>query len=171
MGTRRVLKVFLWPSHIQRPRRSVPEAHLSSFGFTTRAIASFKDFAGKAFTIFDAGLAETFCICPKIILSQALRAGLFLSLSMVMPGTTNLPAFFTSTVATSQRESITPLTSFFFSPVVVLIASYIPLAVILEPAALWDFMAFMAFMAFIAFIAAGAMSNERVQESWMVDIA
>merc|ERR1719272_1550324 len=164
MGTRRVLKVFLWPSHIQRPSRSVPEAHFSGFGFTPHAIASFKDFAGKAFTIFDAGLADTFCICPKIILSQALRAGLFLSLSMVMPGITNLPAFFTSAVATSQRVSKTPLTSFFFSPVVVLIASYMPLAVILEPAA------FMAFMAFIAFIA-GAMSNERVQESWMVDIA
>merc|ERR1719272_244779 len=165
MGTRRVLKVFLWPSHIQRPRRSVPEAHLSGFGFTTHAIASFKDFAGKAFTIFDAGLADTFCICPKIILSQALRAGLFLSLSMVMPGITNLPAFFTSAVATSQRESKTPLTSFFFSPVVVLMASYMPLAVILEPDD--AFMAFMAFIAFVAFIA-GAMSNESGQESWMV---
>ena len=102
MGSLLRLKVPLWPSHTRRPRRSFWEAHAAHLQ------ASFKVFAGKALTTFEAGLAEIFCMVPNIILVVALVAGLFLSLSMAMPGTTNLPHFLTSAEATWPRESTTP---------------------------------------------------------------
>ena len=143
------LKVSPWPSHTETETRQLGN---SSIWRDTYRQASFKAFAANALTTFDAGLAAIFFISPNIILVVALRAGLRFSLSMAMPGTTNLPFFFTSAVTISPNDSNTPLRSFFFKPVVVLIASYIPPAVILVDA-------FMAFMAFIAFIA-GAMLSE-----------
>ena len=130
MGILPRLEVPPWSSHTRTETRL-----LGSSSIWQRLAAhlqlSFKVFAGKALTTFEAGLAAIFCIFPNIILVVALRAGLFLSFSMAMPGTTNFPLFFTSAVATSHKDSTTPFTSFFFNPVVVLIASYIPVAVIL----------------------------------------
>ena len=124
------LEVPPWSAHTRTELRRLGSSSIEQW-VTAHLQLSFKVFAGKALTTFEAGLAAIFCIFPNIILVVALRAGLFLSFSMAMPGTTNFPLFFTSAVATSHKDSTTPFTSFFFSPVVVLIASYMPVAVIL----------------------------------------
>merc|ERR1719162_2107695 len=108
---------------------------------------SFKLFAGKALTTFDAGLAPTFFISPNIIFVQAGLAGLCLSFSLAMPGRFNCPLFCSAAAATSARAATTPDTSFRLSPVCSLTASKTPDFVNTAPA----FLAFMAF-AFIAFM-------------------
>merc|ERR1719297_304687 len=58
-----------------------------------------------AFTTLDAGFAFTMTTLPKTSFLPAFVAGLFLSFSMHRPGMVNLPALFTSLVATAARLS------------------------------------------------------------------
>merc|ERR550532_1737629 len=73
----------------------------------------------KALTIFVAGLALTMTTLPKISFLPAFVAGFIRVLIMTKPGMVNLPAFFTSLLATAAKLSSTFLTSDPFNSVAV----------------------------------------------------
>merc|ERR1712062_214610 len=94
----------------------------------------------NAFTTVFAGLAFTTTSLPKAILLPALVAGFVRVLIMQSPGMVNLPALFTSFVATLARVSRILEASDFFKSCWVAIASARPVLVIV--AAFPDFIAF-----------------------------
>merc|ERR1719384_1020950 len=103
----------------------------------------------NAFTTVFAGFAFTTTVFPNISLLPALVAGFRRVLIMQSPGIVNLPALFTSLVATLARVSKTFATSDFFMSCWVAMASARPVLVM---TGLLDFMAFIAFIAFIGAI-------------------
>merc|ERR1719498_286128 len=110
---------------------------------------SFKAFMAKHFTTVRAALAFTFTSLPNIMRLPALVAGLYLVLTMQMPGSVNFPVLFVSFVATSARASNTlDISDLFASHAAAKASAMAPLLIDFTP-----FLARMAFMAFIAFIA------------------
>merc|ERR1719391_1493437 len=98
---------------------------------------------GKAFTMVLAGFAFTITPFPKTSRLPAFVAGFSRVFTMHSPGSTNLPAFFTSFVATPARLLITFMHSDFFSSVSEAKASAKPPLVMgFAP----DFIAFIAFI-------------------------
>merc|ERR1712137_184194 len=103
----------------------------------------------NAFTTVFAGFAFTTTVFPNISLLPALVAGFRRVLIMQRPGMVNLPALFTSLVATLAKvPKILPTSDFFRSCAVAMASARPPLVI----TALLDFMAFMA--VFIAFMGA-----------------
>merc|ERR1719499_2391273 len=93
----------------------------------------------NAFTTVFAGFAFTTTVFPNISLLPALVAGFRRVLIMQIPGMVNLPALFTSLVATLARVSKILPTSDFFRSCAVAMASARPVLVM---TGLLDFMAF-----------------------------
>merc|ERR1719265_252006 len=99
-----------------------------------------------AFTILVAGRALTLIVLPKAVVVPAFLAGLIRVLSMQSPGRVNLPAFFTSDVASVTSSVINPETAFFSKPDLDANSAVMPL---------FDIDTAFAFMTFIAFTIAG----------------
>merc|ERR1719401_3018205 len=76
---------------------------------------SFRALAGKAFTIFRAGLAFTMQTLPKISRLPAFVAGFVLAFSLQRPGSVKTPALETSAVANSAKLLIIVAHTDFFS--------------------------------------------------------
>merc|ERR1719422_1473664 len=100
---------------------------------------------GNAFTTVLAGLAFTTISLPKAITLPALVAGFTRVLIMQSPGMVNLPAFFTSFVATVARVFKIFAASDFLSSYAVAMASARPVLVI-RGLLDFDFIAFMGAM-------------------------
>merc|ERR1719385_711007 len=98
---------------------------------------------GNAFTTVLAGLAFTTISFPKAITMPALVAGFTRVLIMQSPGMVNLPAFFTSFVATVARVFKIFAASDFLSSCAVAMASARPVLVM---RGLLDFKAFIVFI-------------------------
>merc|ERR1719385_695150 len=98
---------------------------------------------GNAFTTVLAGLAFTTISFPKAITMPALVAGFTRVLIMQSPGMVNLPAFFTSFVATVARVFKIFAASDFLSSCAVAMASARPVLVM---RGLLDFMLFVTFI-------------------------
>merc|ERR1711988_1032150 len=96
----------------------------------------------NAFTIFLAGAAFTLISLPKATLVPAFLAGFILVLIMQRPGMVNLPAFFTSAVASAANSPSTFVHSDFLRPVLVAKASAMPV---------FDMDTALAFITFMAF--------------------
>merc|ERR1719223_1352335 len=105
----------------------------------------------NAFTMVLAGLALTTTTLPNISRLPAFVAGFTRVLTMTKPGMVTLPTFFTCSVATAARLSMTDTTSFLFNSVSAAMASARPPLDKTLPDA---------FIAFIAFIALGAIVEE-----------
>merc|ERR1712110_119322 len=80
----------------------------------------------KALTTVQAGFAFTMTTFPKTSLLPAFVAGFLRVFIMQRPGMVNLPALFTSLVATAARLSSTFLTAAGFSSVAVASAAAMP---------------------------------------------
>merc|ERR1719190_73696 len=100
----------------------------------------FRAAAGKAFTIFRAGLAFTITTLPKTSLLPALVAGLVRVFNLHKPGRENKPVFPTSLVAISAKLSMNLEHTDFFSSHEVASASAIAPLVIGLPAVFIVFM-------------------------------
>merc|ERR1719385_668518 len=98
---------------------------------------------GNAFTTVLAGLAFTTISFPKAITLPALVAGFTRVLIMQSPGMVNLPAFFTSVVATVARVFKIFAASDFLSSCAVAMASARPVLVM---RGLLDLVVFIAFI-------------------------
>merc|ERR1719454_2799244 len=96
----------------------------------------------NAFTTVFAGFAFTTTVFPNISLLPALVAGFRRVLIMQRPGMVNLPALFTSFVATLARVSKILETSDFFRSCAVAIASARPVLVMTGLEAFIDFITF-----------------------------
>merc|ERR1712079_941997 len=129
---------------------SCPAGHLRPTGMQQslapkrRAqMAFFSAAVQNAFTTVFAGFAFTTTVFPNISLLPALVAGFRRVLIMQSPGMVNLPALFTSLVATLARVSKILETSDFFRSCAVAMASARPVLVM---TGLLDFIDFIAFI-------------------------
>merc|ERR1719391_265603 len=104
-----------WGSH--GLRRRLEATRLAAHSAPLPQTLFFRADTGKAFTMVLAGFAFTITTFPKTSRLPAFVAGFNRVFTMQSPGNTNLPAFFTSFVATPARLLITFMHSDFFSSV------------------------------------------------------